>query len=114
MKTGPLKPRVAFCAASRRSSRFPAFSRFSKFTGMEARRLLSWRGSQKWSVIFTSVKGTARSFRSGESARAVANVTNRTDRTNERILFFRFDPQHCERIAGEGAGEGSTGDLHRL
>src|ERR1041385_2687575 len=117
MKTGPLNPFVAFCAARRRSSRLPAFSRFSRFTGMEARRLVSCFGSQKLSVSFTSVKGTAWSFRSGASA-AAAHGTKRTQATKgmnvreaKRILLGSGDAQHGEGVAREGACE--FGTAHR-
>src|ERR1041385_8839428 len=119
MKTGPLNPFVAFCAARRRSSRLPAFSRFSRFTGMEARRLVSCFGSQKLSVSFTSVKGTAWSFRSGASAARATGASNATHATHgtyraARILFSGGEPQHGERVAGEGAREFCAAQVHRL
>src|ERR1051325_711987 len=112
MKTGPLKPVVAFCAARRRSSRFPAFSKFSRFTGIEARRLVSWRGSQKLSVSFTSVKGTGWSFRSVESARAAANAANRTNATNGRMRLLRLHAQNSERVRWERVLDDTGGNFH--
>src|ERR1041385_7889412 len=68
MKTGPVKPLVAFSAASSRLWILPDFSSIARLTGMLATRLVSWRGAQKESWICTWVKGTPRSFTNAGSA----------------------------------------------
>src|SRR5262245_40167051 len=68
MNTGPVKPLVDLAPASSRFLRLPDFSSISRLTGIEAVRLISCRGLQTASRIFTSVNGSGRSLARGASA----------------------------------------------
>ena len=72
---------MAPCAASRRASRLPDFSRLSKLIGMVAMRLVSCRADQNESVIFTAVNGTGWSISNG----AVTSVRPSTFTRKNRV-----------------------------
>ena len=99
MNTGPVKPLVTLAAASSRFRILPDFSSISRFRGSEAVRLTSWRGLQNESWIWTSVKGTGRSFKSGASAAKDGIPTNASKATARNCFMKSFLTQKKARAA---------------